>query len=103
VVEKSIPEGYERVRAQMPALVTVSNEVGELRYISRTKMLKMMRGARSIPTWNAEDIGVNTDALQKMGIAALSSPPDMGRDCQIFEGSLDDQAEKLAEVFISLK
>jgi electron transfer flavoprotein beta subunit len=42
----------------MPALITVSNEVGELRYISRTKMLKMMRGARKIPTWNAEEIGV---------------------------------------------
>ena len=37
----------------LPALVTVSNEVGELRYISRTKMLKMMKGAASIPTWNA--------------------------------------------------
>jgi electron transfer flavoprotein beta subunit len=87
----------------MPALITVSNEVGELRYISRTKMLKMMRGSRKIPTWNADEIGVSSDALQKMGIAALSSPPDMGRDCQIFEGSVDDQAEKLAEVFMSLK
>ena len=61
-----------------------------------------MRGARKIPTWNAEDIG-SSYALQKMGIAALSSPPDMGRDCQFFEGSVDDQAEKLAEVFVSLK
>ncbi len=103
VVQKSIPEGYERVKAGMPALITVSNEVGELRYISRTKMLKMMRGARKIPTWNAENIGVNADALQKMGIAALSSPPDMGRDCQFFEGSVDDQADKLAEVFMALK
>jgi len=103
VVEKSVPQGYERVKAGMPALITVSNEVGELRYISRTKMLKMMRGSRKIPTWNAEDIGVDADALQKMGIAALSSPPDMGRDCQIFEGSVDDQAEKLAEVFVALR
>jgi len=27
----------------------------------------------------------------------------MGRDCEFFEGSVDDQAGKLAEVFISLK
>ena len=60
VVKKSMPEGYELVKARMPALVTVSNEVGELRYISRTKMLKMMRGARSIPTWNAEEIGLGS-------------------------------------------
>ncbi len=103
VVKKSIPEGYERVKAQMPALITVSNEVGELRYISRTKMLKMMRGARSIPSWNAEDLGVTPEALQQMGIAALSSPPDMGRDCQFIEGSSDDQAEKLAAVFQALR
>ncbi len=103
VVKRSMPVGYERVKAQMPALITVSNEVGELRYISRTKMLKMMRGARSIPTWNAEEIGVSSDALQKMGIAALSSPPDMGRDCQLLEGSPDEQAEKLAEVFNALR
>jgi len=103
VVKKSIPIGYERVKAKMPALITVSNEVGELRYISRTKMLKMMRGARSIPSWSAEDLGVTEEALQKMGIAALSSPPDMGRDCQLIEGTPDEQAEKLAEVFKALR
>jgi len=103
VVKKSVPEGYERVKAQMPALITVSNEVGELRYISRTKMLKMMRGARSIPSWSAEDLGVTGDALQQMGIVALSSPPDMGRDCQFIEGYPDDQAGKLAAVFQTLR
>ena len=103
VVKKSVPVGYEKVRAPLPALVTVSNEVGELRYISRTKMLKMMRGAGSIPSWDGQEIGVSADALQKMGIAALSSPPDMGRDCQFLEGSVDDMAAKLAEVFMGLK
>ena len=103
VVKKSIPEGYELVKARMPALVTVSNEVGELRYISRTKMLKMMRGARSIPSWSAEDLGVTREALQKMGIVALSSPPDMGRDCQFIEGTLDELVEKLAAVFQALR
>ena len=103
VVKKSIPEGYELVKARMPALVTVSNEVGELRYISRTKMLKMMRGSRSIPSWSAGDLNVTPEAFQKMGIAELSSPPDMGRDCQFIEGSPDDQAEKLAAVFQTLR
>ena len=103
VVKKSVPVGYEKVKAPLPALVTVSNEVGELRYISRTKMLKMMRGAGSIPTWTSEDISVAEDTLQKMSIATLSSPPDMGRDCQFLEGSVDEMGAKLAEVFKSLK
>ena len=104
MVKKSIPEGYELVKARMPALVTVSNEVGELRYISRTKMLKMMRGARSIPSWSAEDFGVPQEKLEKMGIIELSSPPDMGRDCQFLEGATpDEQAGKLAAVFKALR
>jgi len=103
MVKKSLPDGYERVKAPLPALVTVSNEVGELRYISRTKMLKMIRGARSIPSWSMGDVGVEEDALQKMGISSLSSPPDMGRDCRLLEGSPEEQAEKLVEVFMSLR
>ena len=103
VVKKAIPEGYELVRAKMPALVTVSNEVGELRYISRSKMMKMLKTARSIPSWSSEDFGVTLETLEKMGIMALSSPPDMGRDCQFIEGTPDEQAEKLADVFKALR
>ncbi|MBE9574419.1 MAG: electron transfer flavoprotein subunit beta/FixA family protein [Proteobacteria bacterium] len=103
VVKKVIPEGYERVRAKMPALVTVSNEVGELRYISRTKMLKMLKGVGSIPSWSAEDLGITLETLQKMGIMTLSSPPDMRRDCQFIEGTPDELSDKLAAVFKSLR
>ena len=88
----------------MPALVTVSNEVGELRYISRTKMLKMLRGAAYIPSWNSDDFVSAKEELQKMGIVELSSPPDMGRDCEFLDGATpDEQAEKLAAVFKAIR
>lgn len=103
VVKKSVPEGYERVRARMPALITVTNEVGELRYISRTKMLTMIKGTGSIPSWNAGDCDAPPEALQKMGLVALSMPPDMRRDCRFIEGRPEEQAEKLAKVFKSLR
>ncbi len=103
VVKKVIPGGYERVRAKMPAVVTVSNEIGELRYISRTKMLKVMKKTGSIPSWSMEDIGVTPEGLEKMEIVSLSSPPDMGRDCQYIEGSPEEQAEGLANIFKSLQ
>ena len=103
VVKRSVPVGYERVKAAMPALITVSNEVGELRYISRTKMLKMLKGGGAISSWDTAEIDVNPDDLQKMSIAELSSSPDMGRDCQYLEGDPDEQSGKLAEIFMSLK
>ena len=32
VVERIVPEGYEVIEAAMPAVVTVSNELGQPRY-----------------------------------------------------------------------
>jgi electron transfer flavoprotein beta subunit len=104
LVKKNIPGGYEQVRAKMPAMVTVSNEVGELRYISRTKMLKMLRGAGSIPSWSSDDFVVAREELQRMGIVELSSPPDMRRDCEFLDGAApDEKAGKLAAVFKGLR
>lgn len=104
LVKKNIFGGYEEVKAKMPALVTVSNEVGELRYISRTKMLTMLKGASSIPTWKSGEFVSAGDKLQKMGIVALSSPPDMRRDCEILQGSTPvEKAEKLAAIFKSFR
>ena len=104
VVKKNIPGGYERVRAKMPALVTVSNEVGELRYISRTKMMKMLRQVRSIPTWSSEDFVSDREGLKRMEIIELFSPPDMSRECQFLDGAnADEIADKLAAVFKALQ
>jgi electron transfer flavoprotein beta subunit len=103
-VKKSIPEGYEQVKARMPALVTVSNEVGELRYISRTKMLKMLKGASSIPSWSSEDFVSAKEELNKMNIVELSSPPDMSRNCEFLDGATpEEKADKLAAVFNTLR
>jgi electron transfer flavoprotein beta subunit len=101
IVKKTVPVGYERAKAKLPALITVSNEVGELRYISRTRMLKMMRGG-DIASWSTQNIDVAKDAINKMQIASLSTPPDMTRECKYIEGTPEQQAEELAAVFKSL-
>jgi len=104
LAKKIVPGGYEEVKAKMPALVTASNEVGELRYISKTKMLTMLRGAAPIPIWKSSDFVSDGEKLQKRDIVELSSPPDMRRDCEILEGgTLAEKAEKLAAVFINLR
>ncbi|NNF99657.1 MAG: electron transfer flavoprotein subunit beta/FixA family protein [Desulfobacteraceae bacterium] len=101
-VKKNIAGGYEQVRAALPALVTVSNEVGELRYISRTRMMKMLRKASSIPSWSSGDFVSTPDALQGMEIKELSSPPDMGRSCEFIEGAtLEEKADQLVAAITS--
>ena len=104
LAKKIVLGGYEEVKAKMPALVTASNEVGELRYISKTRMLAMLRGAAPIPTWKSGDFVSAGEKLQKMNIVELSSPPDMRRNCEILKGSTpDEKAEKLAAIFKSFR
>ena len=56
VVEKIVPVGYEVVEAGLPALVTVSNEVGELRYVARTKMMALLKRPMTIPKWGTKHL-----------------------------------------------
>lgn len=104
LVKKNVPGGYEQVRAAMPSLVTVSNEIGELRYISRSRMMKMLRSRASIPSWSSEDFISSPEGLSQMEIVTLSSPPDMSRDCTFLDGTTsDEKADQLADVFKSLR
>jgi len=97
VVKEGVHGGYRVVKALMPALVTVSNEVGELRFPSMKDKLASAR--RPVTEWNAEDLGVAGD-LRKFQIASLTAPPDMSRNCRFIEGgSPGEIGEKLAEAF----
>ncbi|SPF39799.1 electron transfer flavoprotein, beta subunit [Syntrophobacter sp. SbD1] len=103
VVEKTVPVGYEVVEAGLPALVTVSNEVGELRYVARSKMLGLLRRPMPIPKWGLKDLGDNAERLKKVQLMELAPPADMGRACTIIEGSTDEQAARLAAVLKELR
>ena len=104
LVEKTIPVGYEVVEARLPALVTVSNEVGELRYVSRSKMMGLLKRPVPIPKWGAKDLVDDVERLKKIQLVEISPPPDMGRECVIVEGSsLEEKAEKLAAVFMKIR
>jgi electron transfer flavoprotein beta subunit len=67
-------------------------------------MMKMLKSRVSIPSWAAGDFISSPEGLAQMEIAALSSPPDMTRDCTFLEGATpDEKAGQLADVFKSLR
>ncbi|MDP2863340.1 MAG: electron transfer flavoprotein subunit beta/FixA family protein [Desulfobacterales bacterium] len=103
LVEKTVPVGYEVVEAGLPALVTVSNEVGELRYVSRSKMMGLLKRPTPIPKWGAKDLVDDLERLKKIQLVELSPPPDMRRACLFIEGSTpQEKADKLASFFKEL-
>lgn len=58
VVTNGYLEGYEVIEAPMPALVTASNEIGELR--SATVMALLEARKKAVTVWNREQLGLNT-------------------------------------------
>ena len=83
-VERIIADGYEVVEAPLPALVTVSNELGQPRYPT---LRGIMAATRKKPTiWSAADLGL--DAAQSASRITLRDlfVPVSDQDCEIIEG-----------------
>jgi electron transfer flavoprotein beta subunit len=88
-VERIIADGYEVVEAPLPALVTVSNELGQPRYPT---LRGIMAATRKKPTiWSAADLGL--DASQSDPRITLRDlfVPLSDQECEIIEG--DDAAD----------
>ena len=92
-VEKLCVDGYEVVKVNMPALVTVSGELGELRYIS----VRALQASSKIPIkiFNALDLKLDLQSLTRRTICNLFAFHDE-RQCKFAEGeSPQEKAENL--------
>ena len=95
-VERVIAKGYQVVKSPLPAVVMVSNEIGQLRYPTMIQR----REAKTKPNtaWNAEKIGTAGKIDNKVVIHKLYSPEVKKRKCTLIEGAtLEDAGKKLAE------
>jgi electron transfer flavoprotein beta subunit len=94
VVKKVRPDGYELVKARLPALVTASHEIGELRYTSLAAIREARKKPREI--WSASDLGIDPQKLRRVEIIKLYSPA-LKRKCHFIEGdSMEEKGENLA-------
>ena len=94
-VERIVPDGYEVVEAPLPALVTVSNELGQPRY---PNLRGIMAASRRKPVmWSVEDIGVDPSDLEpRLNLVDLFVPVSE-KSCELVEGEDDsDAGRKLA-------
>ena len=94
-VERVLSDGYEVAEATLPALVTVSNELGEPRYPT---LRGIMAATKKMPTtWTASELGVDIgkdDA--RMVLKDLYIPQKSGQ-CEFIEGEDEsDTGRKLA-------
>lgn len=97
-VERITADGYEVVEVSLPALITVSNELGAARYPT---IKGIMSAKRKEPvTWKPADIGVDPSQIGAAGrrikLVKLFQPVREGK-CEIIKGeTLEEAAVKLA-------
>ncbi|MFC2032026.1 electron transfer flavoprotein subunit beta/FixA family protein [Chloroflexota bacterium] len=93
-VERVVSDGYEIIETSMPALVTASSEIGELR--SATIQAIIAAQKKTFTTWKAQDLGVDLSQPQRTNMLKLFIPA-REVECQLVEGESPEQAgENLA-------
>ncbi len=90
-VERLMADGYEVVEAAMPALVTASNEIGELRFPPVKAVIAAQKLGFTV--WNAQELDVDLAGSARTDLVKLFVP-DRDVDCQIVGG---DSPEEIAD------
>jgi electron transfer flavoprotein beta subunit len=92
-VERVTEDGYEVIEASLPALVTVSNELGAARYPT----IKGIMAAKKIEpvVWKPADIGLEPSRVgtagRRLQLIRLYQPVSEGR-CELIEGDTPEEA-----------
>jgi electron transfer flavoprotein beta subunit len=98
-VERVIPEGHEVVEAPLPALVTVSNELGLPRYPTMRAIMTANRKRPAI--WKLSDLGVDPATIQPSLRLVDLSVPVQDQACEFIDGS--DEREIAQKLFQKLR
>jgi electron transfer flavoprotein beta subunit len=100
-IERSIEEGKQIVETELPAVVSVSKDIGEPRYPSFMGIRKASRA--NIPTWSLAELGVSAPAAMVQW-PEVTNPPVREVKTEIITGSSPQEiAEKLAEKILEEK
>ena len=95
-VERVLPDSFETVEATLPAVVSVSNELGEPRYPKLPQI--MAAGKKQVTILSAADLGLDAAALApKLTLEALFVPV-VDTKVEMMEGETpEEQAMALAK------
>lgn len=93
--ERVLPDGHEVIEANLPAVVTVSNELGSPRY---PNMRGIMASRRVQPLiWTAADVGVNPAQVTPAFELVSLTKPESTVETEMITGEDDEDAgRKLA-------
>ena len=88
-VERVVSDGYQVVEAPLPALVTVSHELGQLRSVALRDL--MAAQDKPVQVWGCQDIGITSPPMRRTSIHDLYIPQRESR-CEIVDGNNEEEA-----------
>ena len=92
-VKRGILDGYQSFQLTMPAVVTVSNEIGQPRLPSGWGIITAAR--KKVPVWTAADIGIDLSLIganaMRRKLVKLYSPA-RDRKCELIAGETPGEA-----------
>ena len=98
-VERVLRDGYAVVEASLPAVVTVSNELGQARYPT---LRGIMGAGRKTPTvWAVSDLGLAADDLAPSLELVDLVRPEKQAQCELIAG--DDEADAGRKLALKLR
>ena len=88
-VERVVSDGYQVVEAPLPALVTVSHELGQLRNVALREL--MAAQDKPIQVWGYQDIGIEALPVRRTSMIDLYIPLRESK-CEIINGNSEEEA-----------
>ena len=83
------------IEASIPALITASSEIGELRSATVGSIIVAQR--KEVTVWGAQELGVDLSQMRRTNLVRLFSHPRRETKCELAEGeSLDEVGASLA-------
>ncbi len=98
-VERLLSDGYEIVETSLPALVTASNEIGEMRF----PPVKAVIAAQKMQpiVWSADDLDLDLSDSARISLVNYFVP-DRHVDCHMIEGATPEEiADGIAAVLVT--
>ena len=91
-VTRVTPDGDEGVECPCPAVVTISNELGEPRYPTTARKLAARRMQPQV--FAAEDLGLSADDLEPRVTLRRQLVPELHGSCELIEGATAAEAAR---------
>jgi electron transfer flavoprotein beta subunit len=98
IVKRRLEDGFERIRCNLPALLSVTGELNNPRYPVVSRLIDVCREKAPVKIWNAADIGVKTSEVGLEGSLThviRTFAPKFERQGEILEGEPKEAVRSL--------